>query len=517
MSNSRSPDLTVISEIWPRGTYPHLNRPRENNDGGITMKRLISTLLAICLIAALVPTMQTTVQAASSTNYTVTGNYVDDLIGFAVAQQGKTWSDLGSEMIAASGGISYKGAWCGNFVWWCGYKVGLVSDGFYPSNSYFPTAINPALWFCRQGTGTVYVYNDFYNMLLGRSEEGWGDFADRGLLESVDKSFKPQKGDIIIYGKPQTGNKRVTITHTGYIRQDSTDKWIYTVEGNTGSGVKLRTITADFYDSSYLGYPIAYLRPNYPESSSTAQTNVVQIVSNGTYMLAPQCAPDSRLDVRNASKANGGNIQIHQQNYHVAQQFVFHHVGGGYYKITAKVSGKMVDVQGGETASGTNVWQYQYNGTDAQLWKLEDAGDGYFYIVPKLNTALCLDVASASSKNGTNVQVYTKNYSSAQKWKLIRTDGQTADLPRNPVIDTEKTTYTVGETITIIPKADNASHYAMSVWLGAFSTGQRTYVNYNMNGSVSLTFSEPGVYTIRMDAKNGSGYVAIEKTIVVTN
>ena len=143
MPNSRSPNLMDVSEIWPHGTYCRLNRPGENNDGGITMKRLISTLLAICLIAALVPTMQTTAQAASSTNYTVTGNYVDDLISFAVAQQGKTWSDLGVEMTAASSGISYRGAWCGNFVWWCGYKVGLVSGGFYPSNNYFPTAVNP--------------------------------------------------------------------------------------------------------------------------------------------------------------------------------------------------------------------------------------------------------------------------------------------------------------------------------------------------------------------------------------
>ena len=481
------------------------------------MKKLLSLILAILMMAALVTNKQAIAKAASSTNYTVTGNYVDDLISFAVAQQGKTWTDLGAEMTAASNGRSYKGAWCGNFVWWCGYKAGLVSNGFYPSNDYFATAINPALWFCKQGTGTVYVYNNFYNMLMGRGEEGWSTFAEQGLVKSVDKSFKPQKGDIIIYGKPQAGNKRITITHTGYIRQNSTDQWIYTVEGNTGSGVKLRNLTANFYDPSYLGYPIGYVRPNYPESGSVAQTEITQVVSNGVYMLAPQCAPNSRLDVRNASKSNGGNIQIHQNNNHVAQKFTFKHVSNGYYTIMANVSGKYVDVQGGKTASGTNVWQYQYNGSAAQLWKLEDAGDGYFYIVPKLNTALCLDVASASSANGTNVQVYTKNYSAAQKWKLIRTDGQAADLPDNPVIITNKTTYKVGETIVITPKADNASYYAMSVWQGEFHVGQRVYSNFKLNGSVSLSFSKAGVYTIRMDAKNDSGYVAIEKTITVTN
>ena len=116
-----------------------------------------------------------------------------------------------------------------------------------------------------------------------------------------------------------------------------------------------------------------------------------------------------------------------------------------------------------------------------------------------------------------NVQVYTKNYSCAQKWKLIRADGQTADLPDNPTIGTDKTTYKVGEAIRITPSASNATHYAISVWLGGFNTGTRMYTNFNLNGSVTLTFSKPGTYTIRMDAKNGSGYVAIEKTIVVTN
>lgn len=468
-------------------------------------KRLLSALLTLSMLLALLMSLQISVSAASNGNYTLTGNYIDDVIQVATAQKGKTWNDLGSEMTAASNGVSYKGNWCGNFVWWCGYKAGLVSSGFYPSDSYFATAINPALWFAKSGNGKIYIYENFYDQFLGRTEEGWRSYADSGIVESVDKSFEPQKGDIIIYGKPQIGKTRVTITHTGYIRQNTSNGKIYTVEGNTGSGVKLRDITANYYEPTYLGYPIGYVRPDYPSA-----------IPNGVYTLTPQCAPNARLDVSGGSSEKEANIQIYQDNGTEAQQFEFVYLEDGYYSITAKVSGKCLDVQGGKKASGTNVWQYDSNSTDAQKWKLESAGDGYYYIVPKLNSELCLDVDDSGTENGTNVQLWTRNQTNAQKWKLTLLSASSA-TPTNLSVSTDKSAYALGESVVITPSANNATHYSISVWLGAFKTGERVYVNYNLSGGITFKPSQPGTYTVRVDAKNEAGYISTEKTFTVTS
>lgn len=318
-------------------------------------KKIVRILLVCCLTATLL--LPSAAIAASSSNYTLTGNYADDVVAIAVAQAGKTWNDLGAEMTAASNGISYKGAWCGNFVWWCGYKAGLVSNGFFPSNNYFPTAINSAIWLAKSGNCKIYIYNNFYNQFLGRTEEGWRSYADAGIVESVSKSFAPQKGDIIIYGKPQSNQSRVTITHTGYIRQNTSNGTIYTVEGSTGSGVKLRNITVNFYDPSYLGYPIGYVRPNYPSSSNP--------------------------------------------------------------------------------------------------------------------------------------------------------------LPSGLGVSTDKETYPLGESVLIGPYADNASHFAISIWLGAFGTGKQLYADYYLLGGVVFDPPQTGTYTIRADAKNSAGYISTEKVFTV--
>lgn len=466
-------------------------------------KNIISSLLACCLILGLLPTLTISANAASNSNYTLTGNYADDVISVAVAQEKKTGYDLRGELVTASNGSD----WCGNFVWWCGYKAGLVSSGLFPSDQCFPTAINPALWFASSGQGEIFIYENFYAQFLGRTEEGWSNYANKGIVQSVSKSFEPQKGDIIIYGKPQTNKTRVTITHTGYIRNDMSNGKIYTVEGNTGSRpgtVKLRDITANTYLNG-LGYPIGYVRPNYDPKRQ---------FRDGTYELVPKCALDSRLDVANGSKEKGANIQIYQANNTEAQQFEFKYLGEGYYQITSKVSGKSLDVQNGDNKSGTNVWQYDSNSTDAQKWMLEKTEDGYYYIVPKLNTNLCLDVYNAKKDNGTNVQVWGKNQSDAQKWNLIYVPAN--PLPKNLTVSTDKDSYTLGESVLITPSANNATHYAISVWKGAFGTGDRVYVNFKIPGRISFNPTQSGTYTIRADAKNGAGYISTEKTFTVT-
>lgn len=287
-------------------------------------------------------------------------------------------------------------------------------------------------------------------------------------------------------------------------------KYVYYTEGGTGYKswpVKRQSFEA-FYNQG-IGYTGTVVVT--PISNGNAASEII----SGVYSLAPQCAPGSRLDVSNGSTQKGANIQIHQTNNSSAQQFEFTHLGDGYYRITSKASGKSLDIQNGNNKPGANVWQYDPNSTDAQKWTLEKAGNNYYYIIPKLNTGLCLDVYNAKNENGTNVQVWSKNQSNAQKWALIPVSS--ADpLPTNMTLSTDKSTYTLGESVLIVPSATNVTHYAISVWRGAFGTGTRLYANFKLYGAVTFKPTQAGTYTIRADAKNGARFISRECTFTVT-
>lgn len=168
-------------------------------------------------------------------------------------------------------------------------------------------------------------------------------------------------------------------------------------------------------------------------------------ITDGTYTLTPACAPNARLDVAGGSQANLANVQIYTDNGSNAQKWDIASLGNGYYKLTAKCSGRVLDAYYNNISSGQNIIQYPWDGGNYQQWKFMDAGNGYYYIIPRCNENLCLDVYSAYSSDGTNVQVYTANQSNAQKWKLTPVDattGQTTPAQTTPVQTTPAQTTT---------------------------------------------------------------------------
>lgn len=91
----------------------------------------------------------------------------------------------------------------------------------------------------------------------------------------------------------------------------------------------------------------------------------------------------------------------------------------------------------------------------------------------------------------------------------------TVSFPSNLSLSTDKSSYFLDEPVKITPSADNATHYAISIWRGAFETGERVYANFNLSGGISFKPPKPGIYTIRADAKNSAGYISTEKTFTV--
>ena len=63
------------------------------------------------------------------------------------------------------------------------------------------------------------------------------------------------------------------------------------------------------------------------------------------FELSPMCAPSLRLDVKNASKSDGGSIQIYKSNNTNAQRWTVLDTGDGYVRILNCASGKALDLK----------------------------------------------------------------------------------------------------------------------------------------------------------------------------
>ncbi len=75
----------------------------------------------------------------------------------------------------------------------------------------------------------------------------------------------------------------------------------------------------------------------------------------------------------------------------------------GYYKVTARHSGKAVVVQGASTADDANVIQWTYGGTNTNdEWLFTVIGNGY-YQIPARHSGKALQVSGAGTADGTAV------------------------------------------------------------------------------------------------------------------
>jgi len=92
-------------------------------------------------------------------------------------------------------------------------------------------------------------------------------------------------------------------------------------------------------------------------------------------------------------------------------------VGGGYYKIVARHSGKVLDVQWAGLDNGVPVWQWDENGTAAQQWAITDVGGGYVWIMAR-HSGKALDVEGGYTTDGAQVHQWDYVGIPNQQWLL---------------------------------------------------------------------------------------------------
>ena len=219
-----------------------------------------------------------------------------------------------------------------------------------------------------------------------------------------------------------------------------TDIYVYDKNGNSQCISDQRTV-------------IVY---NYPKSAE------IELAKDSIYSLTPKCASKTEtkmyLDLNANNSADGTNIHIYEENGTPAQEFIFTKDKNGYYRISAKDSGKPIELAGGKNADPVNVQLGSWDNKAYQKWKIYDVGDGYYNIVSAKNENLCLDVAGAGTTNATNVQVCAWNGTNAQKWKLKKVTKK--DKLSVAASDTTVTYDGKAHTITVNPSKNTTITYS---------------------------------------------------------
>lgn len=157
----------------------------------------------------------------------------------------------------------------------------------------------------------------------------------------------------------------------------------------------------------------------------------------GTYAIVSGSGSHMALDVSAASKYDGANVQIYEENGTDAQHWRLTYnrdKNSKYYGMVRLVnlnSGKVLDVYGALAKSGANVQQYAANGSSAQWWQLvQDAkaqGRSGYLLRSALQGDFVLDVSGGRLANGTNVGIWASNGTAAQRFTFVSLADEESD------------------------------------------------------------------------------------------
>lgn len=155
---------------------------------------------------------------------------------------------------------------------------------------------------------------------------------------------------------------------------------------------------------------------------------------NGYYYIASAVGDGGTymLDVYGKKTANSTNIDIYQYNGNDNQQFMLTKNDDGSYKIRTKITGEKsaVEVTNASKESGANVQQYEVNGANCQDWILEPVSNpgckmdtSLAYEFENSGSGLVMDIVSGKMEAGNNVQQWATSHFKSQQWTLQEFSG----------------------------------------------------------------------------------------------
>ncbi len=443
------------------------------------MRKTMAVLVSITMVLIVLPTIPVhatqTRKNNFSTSYTLTGNGAQDIINVAMAQIGKTGSDLG-----------YSEEWCADFVSDC---ADLAGQG-----SAVPR------------TGAVsHEYSE--------SAPWWG--LRQTIIQAGGRDVgldNAQPGDIVFF----SGHVEIVYSGTGVN--------LKSIGENTGNGGSCYSRVV--CSPRTHGSPITVLRPNY----TGTQVITAPIVSTNKESYVP--GADIDINWNYVTGATGYWIDLYQDGEHILSSNI-----GNVNKYTLKKAANAEYGVFITAFKDDGNWQsacsecchfsvrdvnapvvytnHEYFAPDAEvdiMWDLVDGATGYWidiyqdgeHIVSKsLNDANCSKYTHQCStgKYGVFVTAYSENggWSSACS-NCHNFYVQDVEAPK-PTANSN--CYTLGSNVEITwDKVDSASGY----WIDVYHDGEHI-ITENIGDVLSYTIKnvELGKYGIFVTAYNGWG------------
>lgn len=150
-----------------------------------------------------------------------------------------------------------------------------------------------------------------------------------------------------------------------------------------------------------------------PAISSSAWYNVVNQASNACVDADTAWQPSDVWTGGNGKRVQQWSCGRGQYN----QEWQFRPTSGGYYQVVNRSSGKAWDVKDASGADGAQLQQWSYGGGNNQQWQPVALGNGYFRFVAR-HSGKCLAVPGASAQDGVQLVQAACDGSGAQAFVL---------------------------------------------------------------------------------------------------
>jgi arabinan endo-1,5-alpha-L-arabinosidase len=156
----------------------------------------------------------------------------------------------------------------------------------------------------------------------------------------------------------------------------------------------------------------------------------VTIDTNAWYQIVSRHSGQA-LSISGGSTADGAGLVQTARGSQTSQQFQFVASTGGYYRIKARNSDKVIDVDG--TANGANVVQRTDSNAPSQQFQAIDTTGDFFKLINR-NSGRALDVWEWSTADGARISQYADTGGNNQQWQLVNVagGGPTGNPPTNP-------------------------------------------------------------------------------------
>ena len=302
-------------------------------------------------------------------------------------------------------------------------------------------------------TSNVLGNNGVYRLAVGADSNKVIEIAGSNTDDNA-------KVDIWAYGNVPAQKFNIEYVDEGYykITARHTGKSLTVKDGNLSEGAEIVQSTYDGLDSqkwiirdSKINGLVISLMSN-PLLSITIEGNIVngskmilsrtennnnqmfyffteteaeRTVKNGVYRLAVGADSNKVIEIAGSNMDDNAKVDIWAYGNVPAQKFNIEYVDEGYYKITARHTGKSLTVKDGELSEGTEIVQSTYDGLDSQKWIIRDSKVNGLVISLKSNPLLSITVEGniengskmilSKTENNNNQMLYFFNETESEK------------------------------------------------------------------------------------------------------